>query len=412
MKKALVISFFKSSNLGDLALSNSIENLINDKGYEILKYDFTTATRVTNNIFKLCSNIKLKEKSKLKLILRQIIRPIKKLLVCFLGVVYVERIYFYLHKTILSYNKWKVLERDIQNVDIVILAGGNMLMDINPNWPTIFEYYSSLASKYKKDLNIIYVGVGPIYYKESKKIYRSALKNTRRITVRDQISETVCRELVNNNDIVIVKTADPVFALPIDLKDNRISSINKCNSKSNCKIGICVLADFCFSLEQDYRDYLEGLCGLISSLSMLSSQKIDYVLFSTEIADYVSVKKLQDKLYLNNCDNTKIVHINTVDEVIELYKELNFLIGGRMHSLIFAQKCLLPYIGIVWQNKIKGFGDVTQSSSRIYEISNINSNTKFIAQGILMDILNMDLIKQMSGVNDSLNKIVQKGNIV
>ena len=64
------------------------------------------------------------------------------------------------------------------------------------------------------------------------------------------------------------------------------------------------------------------------------------------------------------------------------------------------------------QNKIKGFGDVTQSSSRIYEISNINSNTKFIAQGILMDILNMDLIKQMSGVNDSLNKIVQKGNIV
>lgn len=409
MKKALVISFFKSNNLGDLALSSAIEKLISDKGYKILKYDFTTATRVTKIITELSSNIQPKEKSKIKLLLRSIISVIKKLLIYFYGEINMERIYFYLHKTMIAHNKWKVLEKEIQNVDIVILAGGNMLMDMTPSWPTIFEYYSSLARKYRKDLNIIYVGVGPIYYRESKKIYRKALKNAKRITVRDQISKTVCRELVN--DIVIVETVDPVFSLSIDLEDDRIHIINKWDPESNFKIGICVLADFCFSSEQDYRDYLEGLCKLVCTLSILSSNKIDYILFSTEIADYVSIKELQDKLCLNNCDNIRIVYINTIDEVIELYKKLNFLIGGRMHSLIFAQKCLLPYIGIVWQNKIKGFGNVTQSSSRIYEISNINSNTKFIARGILIDILNIDLIKQMSGVNDSLNKIVQKGNI-
>lgn len=410
MKKALVISFFKSSNLGDLSLSNSIEKLISDKGYEILKYDFTTTTRITKNITELSSNIQPEEKSKLKLILRPIIRAIKKILICFWGVVNVEKICFYLRKTILSCNKWKILERDIQSVDIVILAGGNMLTDITPSWPTVFEYYSLLARKHKKDLNIIYVGVGPISYKESKKIYRNALKNASRITVRDQISKTACRELVN--DKVIVETADPVFSLPIDLEDDRICSINKGNSELNFNIGICVLANFCFSSEQDYRDYLEGLCKLVCNLSMLSSKKIDYILFSTEIADYVSVKEFQDKLHLNNYDNTRIIYINTVDELIELYKKLNFLIGGRMHSLIFSQKCLLPYIGIVWQSKIKGFGNITQSSSRIYEISNINSNAKFIAKGILIDILNIGLIKQMSRVNNSIDNIVQKGNII
>lgn len=410
MKKALVISFFKSNNLGDLALSSAIEKLISDKGYKILKYDFTTATRVTKIITELSSNIQPKEKSKLKLLLRSIIRVIKKLLIYFYGGINVERIYFYLHKTIIAHNKWKVLEKEIQNVDIVILAGGNMLMDMTPSWPTIFEYYSSLAHKYKKDLNIIYVGVGPIYYRESKKIYRKALKNAKRITVRDHISKEICRDLIN--DIVIVETADPVFSLPIDLEDDRIHKINKGNSEANFKIGICVLANFCFSTEQKYRDYLEELCKLICSLSMLSPKKIEYILFSTEIADYVSVKILQDKLYLYNCENTRIIYINTVDELVELYKKLNFLIGGRMHSLIFAQKCLLPYIGIVWQNKIKGFGNVTKSSSRIYEICHINSDTKSIAQDILKNIVNIDLIKQMSVMNDKILNIVHKGNII
>lgn len=410
MKKALVISFFKSNNLGDLALSSAIEKLISDKGYKILKYDFTTATRVTKIITELSSNIQPKEKSKLKLLLRSIISVIKKLLIYFYGGINIERIYFYLHKTIIAHNKWKVLEKEIQNVDIVILAGGNMLMDMTPSWPTIFEYYSSLARKYKKDLNIIYVGVGPIYYRESKKIYRKALKNAKRITVRDHMSKEICRDLIN--DIVIVETADPVFSLPIDWEDDRIYNINKGNSEANFKIGICVLANYCFSTEQKYRDYLEGLCKLICSLSMLSPKKIEYILFSTEIADYVSVKILQDKLYLYNCDNTRIIYINTVDELVELYKKLNFLIGGRMHSLIFAQKCLLPYIGIVWQNKIKGFGNVTKSSSRIYEICYINSNTKSIAQDILKNIVNIDLIKQMSVMNDKIINIVHKGNII
>ena len=410
MKKALVISFFKSNNLGDLALSSAIEKLISDKGYKILKYDFTTATRVTKIITELSSNIQPKEKSKLKLLLRSIISVIKKLLIYFYGGINIERIYFYLHKTIIAHNKWKVLEKEIQNVDIVILAGGNMLMDMTPSWPTIFEYYSSLARKYKKDLNIIYVGVGPIYYRESKKIYRKALKNAKRITVRDHMSKEICRDLIN--DIVIVETADPVFSLPIDWEDDRIYNINKGNSEANFKIGICVLANYCFSTEQKYRDYLEGLCKLICSLSMLSPKKIEYNLFSTEIADYVSVKILQDKLYLYNCDNTRIIYINTVDELVELYKKLNFLIGGRMHSLIFAQKCLLPYIGIVWQNKIKGFGNVTKSSSRIYEICYINSNTKSIAQDILKNIVNIDLIKQMSVMNDKIINIVHKGNII
>ena len=50
MKTALVVSFYKSSNIGDLALSNAIDVIVSKCGYNVLRYNFTDGSRVDGSL--------------------------------------------------------------------------------------------------------------------------------------------------------------------------------------------------------------------------------------------------------------------------------------------------------------------------------------------------------------------------
>lgn len=405
MRKVIVVSFFKSNNLGDLALSNAIENLVIEKGYDVVKYDFPTVTIVNNNMRETSFN----QKSITNSNIRKKLALIKKKLMNLIGVKILDEIYYFLN--INFSEKWKGFKREIKSSDIIILAGGNMIMDIStelsiPNWATIFKTYCRLVTKYNKDLHIAYVGAGPINFQQNKILFSEALNLAKHITVRDQKSKEVCESLTNGKEII--ETVDPVFSLPINIKDKRVSDIS---SLEKYKIGICVLGDHCFSSEVEHKIYIDCLFKLVNSLNMnLGMEKNkEYILFSTETADYISVRELYDKIYSEKLYNIKIKKINKVQEIIDLYENLNFLIGGRMHSLIFAQNCLLPFIGVIWQQKIIGFGEITNSSTRMYLLNELNNNINSISRKISEDIMNIELINQMYEKNKDLEDLVREG---
>lgn len=409
MRKAVVISFFRSNNLGDLALSYAIENLVVENGYEVLKYDFLNVTPVTENNIETSFEQKTRTTNSK---VRSRLGVIKRAITNIVGVNCIENTY-YLYNVLFS-KKWKKIISDIKSSDILVLAGGNMVMDISPtlsipNWATIFRSYCRLASKYKKPLSIAYIGAGPFNFQVNKEIFGKGLDLANNISVRDSFSKKVCEELVTGKEIV--QTVDPVFSLPISMEKQRISLIG---NLSTVKIGICVLGEECFDSKLTYDSYIEGLYKLIMSLSRNVSfnNKINFILFSTETADYSSVEEVYTKIVSDQSIIIKVKKINKVDELIGLYQELNFLIGGRMHSLIFAQKCLLPFIGVIWQRKIEGFGEVTNSSNRIYEVCNFNNNINSIGQQIFKDIKDINLINKMNKENDRLKSLARKGLII
>jgi polysaccharide pyruvyl transferase WcaK-like protein len=416
MKKILVVSFFKSNNLGDLALSSAIENLLRNKGYYLIKYDFSTVTPVTKDVTMTSANNNSNNEIKPISIFRlnSSIKIVKNIVAKLIGTSKIESVY-YLFNVMLS-KKWRNFKRDLKSTDVLVLAGGNMIMDARYDrsiisfWPIIFKSYCALASRYKKEVYITYVGVGPINNKESKKIYHSALKYVKKISVRDPLSKQLCEELIT--DRPIIQTVDPVFSLPIDYKKYRIERIKDLSIESIIKIGICVLGEPCFSSKREYRNYLEGIYKLVINVSKKSVKKIEFILFSTETADYESIDELNEKFNSHEYLDVKITYLHRVDQVFEFYKELNFLIGGRMHSLIFAQICLLPFIGIVWQNKLKGFAEVVCANDRIYNINSFIKESNYITNQIIRDISDLDLISKMAEVNSNLNELVHKGNIL
>lgn len=406
MKKAVVVSFFKSNNLGDLALSNTLDNLLRIKGYDSVKYDYMTVTSGDDINKEICFyegiNKSFVEKSNSTIIKQKV----KKTLGNIVGKNTISLLKYRFDKLCMN-GKWNDIEKSIKESDIFVIGGGNMLMDINPTWPDIFQEYVLLAKKYQKDIYVVYAGAGPIYSKRSKKIYNNSLGLAKKISVRDQLSKEVCESIIKDKEII--QAVDPAFFISINLVDLRLKKINNIKQDTILKIGVSVLGEMCFLSKEEHDIYLNSLFELVKSLSFALKGQVDFVLFSTEIADYNAVHKFKEMFNLAEHYKVSVVNLSKLDHVIELYKQIDFLMGGRMHGLIFAQKCTLPFIGVIWQDKIKGFGYVTNSDDRLYDISDISHKKDIIVNQIISNINNINLIKNMQSINEKLYDLVLKG---
>ena len=158
MKRAVVISFFSSKNLGDLALSNTLENLLKDKNYSIKKYDFLTLDRISEatkeKVFSKSINDNEQISTIEKIFYKNIKMNIKKIIVSILGELNTAVIKYKIGK-IVDKRKWNKLESDVINSDIIVIGGGNMIMDINPIWADLFNDYVKLFSKHNKKINVV-----------------------------------------------------------------------------------------------------------------------------------------------------------------------------------------------------------------------------------------------------------------
>ncbi|MGH2317019.1 polysaccharide pyruvyl transferase family protein [Planococcus sp. SE5232] len=403
-KKAVVVSFFNSSNLGDLALSLAIENLVKKNGYEIIKYDFPTTSKIGNNIEEttfnetiLITNFFRNKLGKIRRSLNRSIGPLK-----------VEKVNYYLN--IHFFKKWKVFSVDLKSADVLILAGGNMVMDISkelaiPNWSTIFHTYSKLAKKYNKPLIVSFIGAGPINYEFNKRTFGKALNYAKKISVRDSLSVDVCNEISPNKKIL--QTVDPVFSLEIFKSEERIQLLD---NTSVYKVGVCILGEHCFPSLEEYQLYVKDILKFIINFEKHIPKNIkkEFLLFSTETADYQSVEEVYSKLSLESDINAAIIKVNKFDDIVELYGQLNFLMGGRMHSLIFAQICLLPYIGVIWQDKLTGFAKVTDSEKYLFNIKEIYEKDSVFYKNLYSLSINPKTFIDMEVTNKKLRDVVNK----
>ena len=107
-----------------------------------------------------------------------------------------------------------------------------------------------------------------------------------------------------------------------------------------------------------------------------------------------------------------IVEVKSVDELLNFYDKLDYLIGGRMHSMIIAHTNLLPHIGVIWQDKIIGFGHLTKAEDRMYTVETLKLKRIQIAGEIRSACRDEKLVSQMDKINQHLREIVAEGNIL
>ncbi|WP_313238110.1 polysaccharide pyruvyl transferase family protein [Sporosarcina ureae] len=383
--KCLLVSFFNSGNLGDCLLANELFELVSNN-FETERYSYTGPHDIItdiNNIKETNSNINQNIKG-------EIYEKLKKAKLTLPIVLYRK-----LRKENFNIDPF---QKKIQNVDVLVIGGGNMIFDKDKftNSAMRFNQFVSLGKESNVKIFAISIGIGPFQTVQQAKKAVTALGKCDYITFRDQKSYDIYAKYSSSLDNVFV-SVDPVFSLPyvLEKKKNKklVIGVNIFNSK--------LIGDSM----KEYKRFIDSYIKLINKLT--GSLDVTVILFSTDLKDYDSVREVYS--HFDENFNVELYEINGYNSLIDLYQNINLLIAARMHSLIIAFTQRVPIIGLSWQQKVDAFFEIIDSKESVFKYNEIEKNIEMIIQLTKTKLIN--IIIEEEKIEDKLKSINIKRQI-
>ncbi|MFC1495867.1 polysaccharide pyruvyl transferase CsaB [Candidatus Margulisiibacteriota bacterium] len=235
---------------------------------------------------------------------------------------------------------------ELLKCDGFALGGGGLLQDRTSR--RSFLYYAALtglAQLLNKKTFIIAQGIGPIGSKINRIILKKIIEKSTVVTVREKKSYDLVKAL-NSPKTMLMETVDPALSL----QPKNISSLLKqegINFNKRPLFGIAV---------RPYKMWTKVLPRLAEACDLIVKK------FNAEIVfiplqypgDIAASEKVIDKMQ----QPAKLIRGDySAAEILGLIKEMDYLLGMRLHSLIFAAASLVPAIGISYDPKVQAFMD-------------------------------------------------------
>ncbi|AZR72197.1 polysaccharide pyruvyl transferase CsaB [Anoxybacter fermentans] len=233
--------------------------------------------------------------------------------------------------------------------DLLISGGGSLLQDVTSQ--KNIPYYLgvvAMARALKKKVAFYAQGIGPIKGALGRSLTRLIANRVQLITVRDQKSYELLIELGVDRPTMKV-TVDPVVLLkPGPLKNNEYRQILELKKK--CSISHRPIIGIAPRPWQGLKGYYEALVETGRRLKEKKDAEIILIPMHPE-KDLKLCLQIADQLPGARVLKEKY----RPDQLLAFYKELDFLIGIRLHALIFAATVHLPHLGITYDPKVNGF---------------------------------------------------------
>ena len=249
-------------------------------------------------------------------------------------------------KSVFRYNYFKI-KKEMKNAGMLIFGGGSLLQDVTSS-KSILYYLGIIALAKRCGLKIMLYanGIGPIVKKHNRILAARVLNSVDIITLRDDRSDEELKNLgVTKPEIII--TADPAFTIDTDVS----LSGEFFTSRAGVPVGtrLCVVS---------IRDYSKFSGGFVNEMAKLCDYVIEnhgiYPLFvpmqypaDTAISQKV-ISLMKHKAYMINRELS-------VAEMFSVLSEAEFIIGMRLHSLIYATTLAIPAMALVYDPKVSAF---------------------------------------------------------
>jgi len=242
-------------------------------------------------------------------------------------------------------NPWQVF-RGLLSSDLLISGGGSIFQDVTSGRSLV--YYISVVALAKllgKPVIFYAQGVGPINRPLSKLLMRLVANRVELITLRDQDSLELLREIgVNRPEIRV--TSDPVFALTPLEEDFEAVDIKLAQLIESSKPVIGVSVRQWPALE----GYQPELAHCLDDLADQGCQVLFIPMaYPDDVEESRRVASLMEKpaTVLDQDLNSR--------QHLALISRMNFIIGMRLHSLVFAASMGVPFAGISYDPKVDAF---------------------------------------------------------
>ncbi|MBQ2765227.1 MAG: polysaccharide pyruvyl transferase CsaB [Firmicutes bacterium] len=236
----------------------------------------------------------------------------------------------------------------IRHCDVLLFGGGSLLQDVTSS-TSIFYYLSiiRMAKLFGKKVLLYSQGVGPIGRPLNRKLTSSVLKKVDEIAVRDEASAKLLKEIGVDPQKITV-TADPVMRAHRGDPNRGTEILQSLGYEKHQDKAIMGWAIKSNDLKAPFLD------EIAKSITWLKEERgVDSVLIPFHYEqDAVVVKTIAEKVEGKVC---AITEKYLSDEMLSIIGSLDYLVGVRLHSLIFAAIMEVPAMAVSYDPKINAF---------------------------------------------------------
>ncbi|MDD3628134.1 MAG: polysaccharide pyruvyl transferase family protein [bacterium] len=261
----------------------------------------------------------------LSLKLQELKKQLVEIIVISLNPVETEKIYSV--KSIRKFNPFSLFLHTVK-CNTLIFPGGGIFQD-ETSFLSLMYYVSHiiLAKIFRKKVKLERISVGPIIRKFSTRLMEIGLKHCE-ISVRDENSLIILRALGITGEIKI---------LPDRVYDLELPPRNPERDK------------FIFGLQMRSWRNVKQIIPLLQRLLnewLLKYKNLEIQLLEFQETDRDILNLIKESLPVDSC---KI--LRNVNNLLEAYSKLDFIIGMRFHSILIADRMNIPLFGIAYAPK-------------------------------------------------------------
>lgn len=297
-------------------------------------------------------------------------------------------------KTIMNNEALKVLD----DSDVIVVCGGGFLG--GKKYDSLMHIYQMYAdSIFKKPIFVMGISIEPIKSKILKHYTDKVLKNMEFIFAREKITEKYLSEILKKDKYALIP--DMAFMLPFEIKKYKF--LDKLKKENKRIFGITVrnwnfpnlenknLAqkNYITSIREMMINYIKNQNAVFIFVPQVTTSTCDDTIIAKRIKEGLP-DELKSNFVIRTDDWSPI-------EIKALIGNMDYFIGTRMHSNIFATSAYVPTTAIAYEKKTNGIMLTLELQNYIVEIDTINS--KELIKKIDLMIKNENEIRKNLKIN-------------
>ncbi|MFP4517785.1 MAG: polysaccharide pyruvyl transferase family protein [Desulfovibrionales bacterium] len=238
--------------------------------------------------------------------------------------------------------------KEIRELDLFILGGGGILFDTEAE---IFLREAQIAQDNSVPVMTFAISAGPLQSRTSQKAVMETLNNAAVVTVRDRSSKQVLEEAGVDREIIV--TADPALLLdPEPLPEN--TQVRESLDGERCLVGISVREPGPAFPDVDQDFY-----------HRLIADAADFIVerFDADVL-FVPMERSRKDMQHSHAVISKMLRPQRASvlkgdyrsgQILTLMERFSFVLGMRLHFLIFAALKEIPFVGLPYASKVHEF---------------------------------------------------------
>lgn len=260
------------------------------------------------------------------------------------------------------YNILSIIKK-LKKSDALVFGGGSLLQDVTSKRSIYYYLFIiNLAKFMGKKVILLSQGIGPIIHESNIKNTEKTLKKVDMITVRDNKSIELLKSMNIDKD-KIKFSADPVISLGLEHQNTRNDDKKK----------------ICFTLRNWKNiDLTNEICKTVNMLYQKGIECV-FICFHYNM-DIELLEELEERL-----DGKAIFIKNrlSTSDAMGIIKNVDLLVGIRLHALILSASANVPFIALSYDPKIDQF----LQSLNLKPFADINNNNKVDGNALYDEII-------------------------